>query len=328
MRTRTLVILAIVAVVLAVLAAVSRKAEHSRQRLESGSLFPGADWKAATEIFMATKEDTVLLHKKGGQWLVATEGDYPADTSGISRALGKMKYFDKKYLRSKRRESLVRFELEDTMGTEVRISGPGGSLLAHFRIGKRGPDFSSQYIRLGKTSEVYLIPKHLASAFDVSRPTWRDKTIFKFDHQKVERISVHEEDKGTYTLEKNQEGDFVLVEPESSAVKQDIVKRIARSLADLRCTDFADSVADLAEAGLEPPKAKVTAWLEDGATYALELGGEDERGRIYVRKPGSETIFLIMKGKRNTIVRDLNEIKEEPKEEAEPETSPGSKEKQ
>lgn len=321
MRVRTMLILAVIAAVLLVIAVISNRSERASERLESGEIFPGLSADAVGEIFFATETDTARLVKQGGQWRVATEGDYPADTLAVGRILDKIGLFDRRHLHSTNPEKQATFEVAEGMGTEVKLSGPAGELLAHFIVGKNGPDFRSQFIRPAESNEVFRIPDYLRSAFDPGRSTWRDKTIFAFDQEKVRSIRLRPEEGEPLWIQKAGEDRFVFL-PDSGAVKTTAIRSTIRTLSGLKADTFPDSLPSPADAGLDPPMQEVEVALDDGAVHTLEIGAlNDAETRHYVKKAGDQTLFLLSKGRVSGLLPDREKLAEAPPEE--PDEAPG-----
>lgn len=317
MRGRNTIFLVVIVAILAVIAIATRNAERSRERIDSGPIFSDANWEATAEILMVAESDTVRLRKQDDRWLVASDRDYPADTLLTRSILEKIRAFDRKHLRSRSSEMQTTFEVDDTSGTEVLFAGADGAPMAHFRVGKNGPDFRSQYIRPVESNEVFLIPENLRSTFDVKRATWRDRTIFAFERDGVKRLVFLPEDGETIVVEKDAADNYVITAPDSAAAKQSPIESAVRTLATLRCDAFPDSLPSPAAAGLEPPRQRVEVHMDDGASYGLDFGEEAQHARIYVRKDGDDTIFLLSTGRMKSLVPELESIREEPPPEPE-----------
>lgn len=315
MRARTTLILVVVAVILGIFVILTRRAEESGERIESRPIFPDARWDATTEILMYAAADTVHLRKTAEQWRVASDADYPADTLLVRDIFNKLDAFDRRHLRSSNPSMQETFELSDTMGTEVLLRGPDGKL-AHFRVGKNGPDFRSQYIRPVGSDEVFQIPEYLRSTFDAGRATWRDRGIFSFERDRVAHLVIDPLAGDPYTVMQDDAGSFTITSPDSLPAKRNPLESALRTLATLRCDAFPDTLPTIAEAGLTPPRARVEIHLDDGAIHALDFGAEAQPARIYVRRDGAETIFLLSAGRLATLAPELETVREEPAEAA------------
>jgi hypothetical protein len=313
MRLRSIVILALAALALLLVTWVSRRAERSGEQLASGPIFPKLTHASIAGVRILDSADTVMLRLDGATWRVATESDFPADTLAVSRLLQQVGIFDRKYLRSNTPELQRTFEVDDAQGSEVTFTDAGGSELARLRLGKNGPDFRSQYVRPAGSNEVFLVPEYLRPIFDLKRPTWRDRTIFAFDREKVARITFHPAEGGPVVLEKDADGKLALVSPESGPVKSQAVDATLRTICALRCDAFPEPAPSLAEAGLLPPAQRVEVQLDDGSRFGLDVGKETpDAARVYVKQDGSDTIYLLSKGRAAALVRKVEDLRETP----------------
>ncbi|MCK4304255.1 MAG: DUF4340 domain-containing protein [Candidatus Eisenbacteria sp.] len=317
MKARTTIILAVIAAVLIMIAVFSNRTERAHERLQSGPIFPELQREAVTGILMTAESDTVRLTKEAGLWLVETEGGYPADTLAVKRILDKFESFDIKHLRSRNPEKQAAFEVDDSSGTEILIAQAGGQKLAHFRMGKNGPDYRSQYLRPIDSNNVYLIPAYLKSAFDVKRSTWREKNIFAFEQGKVKQLLIEPEGKESIAILKDDAGNYVMTAPDSAGVQKNLVESTIRTLARLRCDAFPDSLPSVVDAGLDPPQQRIEVRLEDGAIFALNIGKMEDDVRYYAMKEGDNMLFLLTKGRVSTLIKDAEQLKEEPPEPSE-----------
>ncbi|MFH1144495.1 MAG: DUF4340 domain-containing protein [Candidatus Eisenbacteria bacterium] len=311
MSTRTTIALAVIAAVLAVIALATRRAERSQESLATGPIFPGARWTEAASIQLAAGDDTVRLYKQAGQWLVATEGDHPADTAAVRGLLEKLELFDRRHLVSNNPATQATFQVDDASGTEVLLRDARSEPLAHFRLGKNGPDFRSQYVRPTGSAEVFLIPDYLRGSFDAARATWRDRTIFAFDPQRALRLMIQPEEAAPIDIHRTPAGDFVIAAADSVPAKKSLVESTIRALSTLRADAFPAAAISFEEAGLAPPLQQVRVDLEDGGARTLLIGRETEGDRIFVAAAGRETVFLLSKGRLGTLVRDLATLREE-----------------
>jgi hypothetical protein len=74
-------------------------------------------------------------------------------------------------------------------------------------------------------------------------------------------------------------------------------------VAQVRSTGFADSTLTPDEAGLTPDTTSVVVHTTDGSTYTLVIGKSNERNQSYTQLQGDPTIYLVPRGRWNTIFR-------------------------
>ncbi len=279
--------------------------------------FSGDD---AVKLEVSRGDYRAELAKKDGNWVVVTEGDYPADEEGILKGLEIVRELDTENFISGDPEKQGRFEISDEEGLRVKISGADDRVLADFLIGKRGPASLSYYYRKAGEDGIYLAYTNLLDTFNRQNSSWKDKTILKFlsdDAREFEAVS----EEGAIRLEKNLEKDaWEMVEGENRVqAKKWVVNDLVSSLARFNALEFPEE-QDLKEVGLEDSGKKVTVKLADGTVLTLLIGDEKESaGRTYVKRADSPTLFLVSSYQANKFFKKKEELIEEPKEEGEEE---------
>ena len=116
-------------------------------------------------------------------------------------------------------------------------------------------------------------------------------------------------------IEKDMEGNWHIVEPESAGVKTSVLEGTLRQLSTLKADTFPDSIISPEACGLAPPNGFVEVHLNDGAIYTLLIGDTEEKNRRYVKKADDDTIVLIYSSRVESLARKLDTLREEKKEE-------------
>lgn len=279
-------------------------------------LFPDFAPTAAARIELRDPETEVILEKKEGKWLVASSEDYPADTGSIERLLPKVKKISVSSLASKRPEKHSIFKV-DKSGLEVKILNNESALLAHFFVGKTGPDLTSTYLRRGDSPEVFLVSERIKSVF--SRPEWRDLHIFRFNKADVVELTLKPKGKKEINLKRNIiEGTWEIHKPVKSRARKKEVDSLLMTFSSLRAQEFAEEGALKKSKLSSRPKSSFTAVLVDGSKKVLLVGKEKDKSLTYVKKEGDETIFLLSQYKLRKLAPKLDDLKQEPAAEKTP----------
>ena len=185
---------------------------------------------------------------------------------------------------------------DDPQGVEVKAwTAPSGAPAAHLLVGKPGPDFQSNFVRVKGDNNVYRTRDMVRSAFDRGTRGWRDRTVIKFEPESAERIELTSAD-GKIVLERPKAkdgkgmGDWQLVEPETGPAKDATVDTILRTLSSLQADEFATET-DPAKTGLASPSAHSLVKLKDGKQIDLLWGGDaSTAGRVYAKRADSDTV--------------------------------------
>jgi len=310
MRFKITLTLVAILIILGITAYLFERGELREQQGASPKavIFPVFKTDQAAAIEIKTRGKTVSLVKKGN-WLVALNGDYyPADKGEVENIF--------KTLNNMQRESIVStdpnkypvFELDPVNGAEVKISRSDHTLLAHFFVGKNGPDLISTYIRIGGEKDVLLLSGMIKPAFDKELKDWRDKTILNLkveDIVKIDTISP----KKKVSLKKDAKGNWEMVEPEKAKVKKDVIEGMVNTLATLKAYDFEDG-ADLKACGLTSPPTKIQITMKDNSTLSLLIGKEKDSSKRYVKREDNPTVFLVQNFDLGPILKDASELEE------------------
>ena len=150
MKARTTVILFGVFIILLVFVyLLEGPLSERKQKEEKGgiALFPDFNKNKATKIAVKSTTQEVSLERKGKDWSISDTDGFTADPQLINDALDTVKNFNRENIASKNSGKQELFEVVSGKGVEITISDSGQKMLAHFYIGKTGPDFFSVYLR-------------------------------------------------------------------------------------------------------------------------------------------------------------------------------------
>lgn len=325
------ILLAVFAVlVLAVFIIEGPLSKRSEKKAAKESiLFPGFEADQVSSVAIKTKDREVKLNKEGESWLVATSDNYPADPKAVEDMLSKVKDLKSALTASKSADKHSQFEVDES-GVEVKMLKTEEDVLAHFFVGKMGPDYMSTYIRKADQDAVLLVNEYLKSIFDKGARGWRDRTIFDLDAAQVQRLTLVSEEKGEIAIEAQEDGGWQIIKPEVFPAEKDAVDDIVRDISKLSADDFAEKKEPVEQAAsllpveqaasllkeykLDEPQSKAMVDLRDGTARVLLIG--DKSGyRHYVKREDKDTVFMLSKSKIDRLFKDLEDLKAEIEEE-------------
>ena len=275
---------------------------------------------------------TVTLARRGETWMVANEGMKPADPKLPKQILEAMEEFSTTTLISNSRERHAGFEV-DTTGFSVRISQhvasgrtrsglssfvdrllgrarpdpQGSTTLASFVVGKPGPDFMSTYVRPEGKDAVYLIPVYLRTFVDRGEQSWRNLTILEVEPDAITGWTTRRAD-GSITVEKGADGSWMIKDPVEAPTRPEVASIVLRTLTTIRATGFADTTLGAVELGLEPDTTSIVIRTADGSSHTIVVGAANERNQSYTQKLGDPTVYLVPRGRWNTVLRPLDTL--------------------
>lgn len=310
-KTRIFILLGVfVVLVLAALIIEGVGNRGEKRTAKASILFPGFDAEKVASVEIRTQEGEIKLKIENGIWVVATSDNYPADPKAVEDMLKKVKDMKSSHVASKSSEKHSQFEVDEKSGVEVKILDTEDKELAHFFVGKMGPDFMSTYVRRIDDDKVLMVGEYLKSVFDKGTRGWRDRTILSFDATQVQRLTLVSKEKGEIAVEANAESGWQIVKPEVAPAKKEAVDGIVSGLSNLSADDFAEK-KDLREYKLDQPQSKVIVDLKDGTSRVLLIGDKSDY-RYYVKSQEKDDVFLLSEGKINSFFKDLKDLKAEP----------------
>jgi hypothetical protein len=305
MKPRTTLILAAVLVVLVAIAAFFIS-DRNRQESSLGKpIFPAFTAAKADGIEVRGGGTTIVLRRKGDTWLVATEGNQPADPKIPQQLIEAMDKLSTRTLISISRETHTGFEVDST-GLTVGIS-QGAKSVAEFVVGKPGPNGMSTYIRPVSGNEVYLVPVYLRTVVDRGPETWRNRTVLELEQAKIVSYTTRNA-RETVTVEKGKDGEWSITAPTREKARPDLVGIVLRSLATLRSSGFADSTVTGSSSGLDADTTAVVVKTDDGTSYTIHVGSTTPANWSYTRKDGDPVIYLLPRSRWNAIFRPVSAL--------------------
>jgi hypothetical protein len=238
------------------------------------------------------KGDVTSLKKENGAWQVtapvATKAD-ESEVSGITTNLGTV---DITRVIDENPSSLKEFGL-DKPHVELDFKRAGDKDFQKLLIGEKSPTGASLYARRNDDKKVFLIPAFQENTFNRSTFDLREKTLVKFDRDKVDGVEITADGK---TLAIAKAGsDWKLTKPVQTKADFGAVEGLVGRLgtAQMKSIVTTDaSPADLKKYGLDKPQETVT--LDVGSARAtLQLGAKAEDNTVYARDASRPMVMTV-----------------------------------
>jgi len=309
-----LIILALLVIIALIMERPFGKGEGKKEEV----LFPGFDRAQVEKVEITENGETVELKREGDEWVVSTARGYPADGTAVDRMFDEMDEMTTKELISENPDKHPKFKVNED-GIEVKMLGKNDKTLAHFFVGKMGPDYISTYVRRADSKKVYLIPRTLRPVFGKGKTGWCDKKVVSFNVDDVSEIEL--EDSGALISLKRTEKGWEMTKPQKAEADKEAVEEILRTLSNFRADDVEIKKSEI-ECGLDVPSSRVTIKLKDGTKKTLRFGKE-QNSRRYLKAEGKDQIFVVYKYRISKIFKRPDDLKA--KKEGENEKAGGEK---
>ena len=324
-------IIAAIAIILVVIVVVVEKPfsqrsveESTPDSLEAVKRIPVFDKVSAEDsfkiqVFQKDDQTSVTLTKDNVVWYVNPERKYPASKVNITRLFNTLKDIKDGEVVSNNPQNHVKFQLDEAASTRVKFYGKSEDLLADVFVGKAGTNYMSpsSYVRKSGSDEVLLVNGFLTGIFSATDESWRERSILDYDPALITSFIIKEPGKPEIKLARLASDQWTCLEPKSFMVRQDVAGRMVNSFAKLRASAFISDYPQkpYEEYGLGPDAFSVTATFKDySTTPTLYIGKESEgkRTQWYVRAGEQETVYLIYKYTRDSMVKTLEELEPTP----------------
>jgi hypothetical protein len=331
---------------------------------QAKAFISGLNMENFGEIRITGKNDAVRIFRKAGTWMVseintaipagngetggvpdqigdplnqtAASGtsiaEYPADTASVGAALTKLSSMKKQLHVSRNPDNQETFEVDSVKGLLVEVLDLKGTSRGGFRLGKSGPDYSSNYIRSMGSDDVWVVGGGIKGSLFTELKRWRDKSMVTFDSASIKQLIISTKDsvtKKVSTMKFSVSRDslnnkvWTITEPVQSLAKSKDINNIISQFSSLKTADWENdtTVAD-SITGFSSPSATVTAILQNGDSKTAVFGKKQQYGgKIYAKADGKKEIFLINETSMRVFQKKPEELKEDPQPVIGPETA-------
>ena len=251
----------------------------------------GFDKAQAAAVFLKSKaKGEISLRKKADGWVVAVnKKTYAADPAVIDNLLATTAKIRIESIVSRSPGKFQAFEVDAENGVDVRIDDAAQKSLAHFVVGKSGPDLFSTYLRLADAQQVVLASGMLKMAFDRELKDWRNKTIFSLNQQEITGYQAAGDMQ--YQLQKGANSAWEVTAPEKFAPKKEIVEDCLKTIAALNAADFAEG--RLQDFQLDKPMREITVTMKSGPARKLLIGKDKNAFQRFVKTADADTVYVL-----------------------------------
>lgn len=349
MKTKNIIILGVVFIIIVGIIFLSEQLGSKKTGSKSNFFFPGFTSTNCSAFRISDSNGSIKIQKKGDLWVVGStektdekkeetpEGssildkndtlakakvtaaealkEYPADSASVTALLEKISGMKKDALISQNRDKQALFEVDTAKGLKVEVWDSKNKSLGCFLIGKNGPDWSSHYVRMMGSDDVYNVFGSIKYSFFTDKNRWRDKTVMKFDKSLAKKIAIAKKDSGTIVLERTVDTTGIsrwnITQPVQAPADSGIVTRIVSDLAQLTTSNWEESseISDSAM-GFTAPDLAVAVDLDNGDQKTIMVGRKKgETSEKWVRTTDRDAVFLMYESRFSDLSKPLADFK-------------------
>lgn len=277
-----------------------------REDREWSGLFDPGKVSGTDRIRVVVGGDTTVVAKRGEEWVVASEGDFPADTAAVGTLLRAVEGARSAGVASSNPENRAKFQV-DLSGVRVDLFA-GNRTAAAFTLGKMGTDFTTSYVLPEGSNDVHVVRGMNRNLF--ARPQgMRDRTLLRFEPATVAEITARLPE-GGWVLSRSDTVWSVrrLEETAGRPAQAAAADQLARSLGNLAADGIVDALSDTLDTGLAAPTHVFTVRLMNGAQESVQVGKKNDRNQYYVARAGKDVVYTLGEWRLTNLAKKIEEL--------------------
>jgi hypothetical protein len=257
------------------------------------------------------------LKKTGNAWQIVEPVQSPVDETEVTGLVSNLGTVEADRTVDANAKDLAKYGLAQP---RVELEFTADKNTRKLLIGSKTATGGNLYAKLASDNKVILIPAYLESTFDRTTFQLRDKSILKFERDKVDAFEVATAPSGTgksatpgVTLKFAKQGEsWKMTAPVAartdSAVVDNIIGRLATGQMKA-LTEPDASAADLAKYGLAKPDVQVTLGA-GSARSGLQIGRPQAEGTdLYAKDASRPMVFTIEKAVADDIKKTADDYR-------------------
>lgn len=236
--------------------------------------------------------DTTTLKKNGTTWELTAPVSAPADETDVSGITSNLGTLDVTRVVEENPTDLKQYGLA-TPRIEVDFQQQGDKTGHRLLLGDKSPTGGGLFAQRDGDKRVFLVSAFQESTFNRSTFDLRDKTLIKFDRDKVDGLTVDADGK-TIQIAKDG-GDWKLEKPLEARADFGSVEELIGRLQSVQMKSIVANEAmpaDLKKFGFDKPSAAVTFDI-GSARASLLLGGAADATSIYARDSSRPMVMTV-----------------------------------
>ena len=286
---RSLIVLLVIAIPLGWYALRESKKAPSEDKAPQEKVFAGIQADAIDQVTVVSdKGEHTTAEKTGGAWQVTQPVAAAADAAELSGLTSNLASLEVQRVVDDQATDLKQYGLEPP---RIRITFREKGKQHQLLVGQKTPTASDLYARLPDKPRVFLIPAYLDTTFNRTTFDLRDKTVLKFDREKVEHVQI--ETPGQVLNVSKLGNDWRITSPIDARADFGAVEGIIGRLNTAQMKALTDAEAtDPIAYGLDKPAATIRV-SSGSAEAALAIGKSAGEGVVYARDLSRPMVFTI-----------------------------------
>jgi len=236
--------------------------------------------------------DATTLKKDGTAWKITQPSELPASESDVSQLTSALSQADVVRVIDENPSNLNDYGLSNPR-VEVDFKAAGDKDYRKLLIGEKTPTGGDFFAKRNDEKKVFLIAASQDTALNKTTFDLRDKTLLKFERDKVDAIDVTSGGKDIVLAKDG--GDWKMSKPVQTKADFGSVEGLVGRLQTVQMKSIAAdnaSPADLKKYGLDKPEATVNLGL-GSARATLQFGGKAADNTVYARDASKPAVVTV-----------------------------------
>ncbi len=287
MKWKTLLILTFILAILVLSIFYVEKREEKKEKFEGKLLtYSSSD---INKVELKRGSETIVFEKNNDNWEITAPLKTKADKYTVERLLEDFSDLKIERKVEENARDLKKYGLEPPHRI-LKLFKKDGSYFSVY-VGIENPIDGALYAKKPEENIVYLIPSFLKSGLDKTLFDFRNKKIFEFEKDKVNRITWEREGKGWSAYKKDDE--WFLDEPSGALADKGKIDDLLYSLTGAEAKGFPiEDYKDgqLKEYALDKPKIKISIKGEKDLEISVGVKEEKDKKSVYAISNSSRII--------------------------------------
>ena len=248
--------------------------------------------------------ETTLVQKSGDRWALVEPVKGDADQSEINSIASSLATIDIQRVVDENAADLAQYGLEPAR-IEVQFKTKGQAQPRTILFGQKTPTGGDLYAKLPESRRVFLVASFLESTFDKTTFALRDKTLLKFERDKVDSLELAS---GATVLQFTKTGsEWRMVKPYAARADYGAVEAAVDRLASAQMQAIVEDTSKPERFGFEKPSATLT--VASGSSRATLALGATENALVFAKDSNRPAVFTVAPTLRTDLVKDAGEYR-------------------
>lgn len=253
--------------------------------VKSRKAFPNVTSDKIEKVQIHYGDKDTILEKRDGKFLVVSLENAPADNQSVAAILADLINLEIGELVSTNNNKWSLFEV-DNQAINVKFTAAGKDF--EIWIGKYGPDFQSNYLRLGTDPQTYLTGKNIRN--DFSKSELRDLTIMSINTLEIEELQLSYQNT-VIKVKKDGSG----WKSDGKDVDSEKVNTLLSKFSPLKAGSLLGS-KEAKDADFRNPYLTVKLVLNNKQETEVIFGGKNKEGDYFIKTSLNGSIFTLSAG--------------------------------